>query len=751
MNRKLAPLMITTSTQLINDVPGASDTDFRIEGTLDLGGQEVRVTGPNVTIEGDPEAEEKATLSNGPLLFEAGTGEVRDIRLFMSVPGSDFTLEFRSDHNTATGLTIEDNAGGGVLIHGNSNWIWSSMIRNNAGPGVVIESGTGNAILETEISGNGGLGIDVGGDGVGFNDLFDADIQEDSGFEDATPNYPTVIGVDFKFSTTIEGIHHSTPDSGFRLEFFSNQECDPSGFGEGEHYLGFTHVTTDAEGNARIEVTFEEDVPADHFITATATNMAGSTSEFSPCAAFTAIEDPTYLYFPFYREDASSFNGYAVSNFSGASVKLEFTAFGALGALIQQATNPGRFDLADQNQLAKTASQIFQVDPATSPPGWIQLVVDQEAVGSFFQLGSNDLQQLDGGVAWEEPVKRMIFTRVFDGATAYRGQTATTRLTLANPTPIPSTVELTYVAGANGPAGTAPQGASQTVNRTLPPRVFLDESPSEIFGQELSGGYIMAEVTQGGEVIGFERVELPDHKTLLGLNGALESDATELFSAQLAYIEGVVFTNIQLVNSSDQTRNLTLSAIAEAGGPLADPVDLALGPGESISRDASQLFGLAGPAGRLPAGALFVGSLRVVADGPGVLGDVVFGDPAGFTNAAALPLQSEPFLEAVFSQVANIPGFFTGLALYVPGDEAAQVLIEVFAPDGSKVGEAMINLAAGTRFSRTVDQLVPTSAGQAGGFIRVTSDKGLIGQQLFGTSTLSLLSAVPPKVVSLAD
>ena len=105
----------------------------------------------------------------------------------------------------------------------------------------------------------------------------------------------------------------------------------------------------------------------------------------------------------------------------------------------------------------------------------------------------------------------------------------------------------------------------------------------------------------------------------------------------------------------------------------------------------------------------------------------------------------------MFSQVANIPGFFTGLALYVPGDEAAQVLIEVFAPNGEKVGEAMIDLAAGTRLSRTVDQLVPSSAGQAGGFIRVTSDKGLIGQQLFGTSTLSLLSAVPPKVVRLAN
>ena len=59
----------------------------------------------------------------------------------------------------------------------------------------------------------------------------------------------------------------------------------------------------------------------------------------------------------------------------------------------------------------------------------------------------------------------------------------------------------------------------------------------------------------------------------------------------------------------------------------------------------------------------------------------------------------------------------------------------------------MRNLAPGTRFSETVDQVVPASAGQSGGFIRITLDSGVIGQQLFGTKTLTLLTAVPPTVV----
>ena len=52
--------------------------------------------------------------------------------------------------------------------------------------------------------------------------------------------------------------------------------------------------------------------------------------------------------------------------------------------------------------------------------------------------------------------------------------------------------------------------------------------------------------------------------------------------------------------------------------------------------------------------------------------------------AAALPLQSRPFKQAIFSQVANIFGVFTGMALYAP-DEAAKVSIEVYTAGGELV------------------------------------------------------------------
>jgi hypothetical protein len=142
-----------------------------------------------------------------------------------------------------------------------------------------------------------------------------------------------------------------------------------------------------------------------------------------------------------------------------------------------------------------------------------------------------------------------------------------------------------------------------------------------------------------------------------------------------------------------------------------------------------------------------VGSLRVEANGAGVIGDVIFGDPASFRYAAALPLQSEKFTRAVFSQVANVAPFFTGLAIYNPGTVAAQVTIEVYNATGALAGQATVPVGAGQRISRLVSQLVPATASQAGGYVSIRSTQAIIAQQLFGDNGSNFLSAVPPTIV----
>jgi len=184
------------------------------------------------------------------------------------------------------------------------------------------------------------------------------------------------------------------------------------------------------------------------------------------------------------------------------------------------------------------------------------------------------------------------------------------------------------------------------------------------------------------------------------------------------------------------------------GTVLGEVTLIELAPRQQLSEDARAL--ITTPQAGQQGNSDFTASLRAEVDGPGVIGDVIFGDPTSFEFAAALPLQSETFREAIFSQVANVPGFFTGLALFNPGDQAAVVDIDVVNAMGELVGTAQIDLGAGERTSKLVPELVPDSDGQAGGYVRIRSDQPLIAQQLFaalGGSGIRLFSAVPPTVV----
>ncbi len=149
------------------------------------------------------------------------------------------------------------------------------------------------------------------------------------------------------------------------------------------------------------------------------------------------------------------------------------------------------------------------------------------------------------------------------------------------------------------------------------------------------------------------------------------------------------------------------------------------------------------------------GSILIEAGKPGVIGDVIFGDPIKADFAAALPLQTVLFTKAVFSQVANgsvdpsnpSMNMFTGIALFNPNTQSASVTVSVFDREGKLVGTAQIELGPNQRLSDTVENLIPDSSGLLRGYIIIDSTQPLVAQQLFGNNTLEFLSAVPPTVV----
>ena len=184
--------------------------------------------------------------------------------------------------NAVSGVRIitstNNTVGGAVSGAGN-------IIAFNGASGLNLGNTVSNTLRSNRIFGNSTLGIDLNNDGLTLNDPGDIDPGANN-----LQNYPVLNGITDNGSTIdIGGDLNSTPNTSFTLEFFANITCDPSGYGEGETPLLTSIVTTDGSGNASFNVPTA--APVGQFITATATDPTGNTSEFSACASFAAPID----------------------------------------------------------------------------------------------------------------------------------------------------------------------------------------------------------------------------------------------------------------------------------------------------------------------------------------------------------------------------------------------------------------------------------------------------------------------------
>jgi hypothetical protein len=127
---------------------------------------------------------------------------------------------------------------------------------------------------------SGGLGIDLGRDGVTLNDSAGHTASGANYFQ----NFPVLTSAFTNgTTTTITGTFSEAaePNTVIALDFYANAVPNSSGYGQGQTYLGSTSVTTDGSGNASFTVTLPFAVARGQFVAATATDPAGNTSEFS--------------------------------------------------------------------------------------------------------------------------------------------------------------------------------------------------------------------------------------------------------------------------------------------------------------------------------------------------------------------------------------------------------------------------------------------------------------------------------------
>lgn len=177
----------------------------------------------------------------------------------------------------------------GIVVAGSFNQIGgtasgaANRIAFNTGAGVLV-AGLRNSIRGNAVWGNNDLGIDLydGALGVTPNDPQDADAGANN-----LQNFPVITGVNPGVgSVTITGTLNSTPNATFAIDFYRSAAADPSGYGQGEVYLGSRTVTTSATGDAGFSIFFPiAGNIAGQYFTATASRLYGGavyeTSEFS--------------------------------------------------------------------------------------------------------------------------------------------------------------------------------------------------------------------------------------------------------------------------------------------------------------------------------------------------------------------------------------------------------------------------------------------------------------------------------------
>jgi hypothetical protein len=211
--------------------------------------------------------------------------------------GAAATLQGNFIGTQIDGITPLANIGDGVNVTSSGSLIGTTgadpgnVIAFNGANGINIVSGTQNAIRGNSIYSNTKLGIDLGNDGVtpnataprtGANNL---------------QNHPDLVsaqvigGTSMTVSGTLTGSLYTTT---YTIDIFSNSGLDNTtpATVQGRTFLGSIQVTTDASGNCTFSAPGLA-APSNNqpFITATATDPAGNTSEFS-AAVMTSVGAP---------------------------------------------------------------------------------------------------------------------------------------------------------------------------------------------------------------------------------------------------------------------------------------------------------------------------------------------------------------------------------------------------------------------------------------------------------------------------
>jgi hypothetical protein len=441
----------------------------------------------------------------------------------------------------------------------------------------------------------------------------------------------------------------------------------------------------------------------------------------------------TTLYFPYLKVTPSHYTGIALANPTpDLPATVRISSRDAQGALLwsQDATVPVDLTIAGGTQSARLDRQIFNLPFNADLSGSATVESESPALQGFFVAGNFGISYLDGAEAFSRGYKQLYFTDVLQNANT------ATEIHLMNIRDIPERVDLALV-------GEGGQILRQKT-RIIAAGGKIAASVAELFSYsgDLSAAHITATAADDA-LAGFGMIVQPD--SIAGLNAQpKEAAGSVLYSPQLAVGDfGLHYdTRLNILNAGSSDTTATVAIFDANDGMLPDVKSIYLIPGAHFSLDVHTLFGLEQAQGYV----------RVTASAGGqLLGNVLFGDgdptQAALNFAAALPLSASGTTDFLFAHLAQGNGYYTGVAVLAPPDlqGRAKITAAAFDCNGNPKGVVSFDLDPGRRYVALLYDLLAETAGQMGGYIRMTSDLPVVGFELFGTTDGRVLAAVPPQ------
>jgi Matrixin/IPT/TIG domain len=375
-----------------------------------------------------------------------------------------------------------------------------------------------------------------------------------------------------------------------------------------------------------------------------------------------------------------------------AAMSVVLKAMDANGNLI---TGPGIFNpttiaLAANQQYAKLVSELFGLQ---SFDGWIEADASAAGLGIFVATGSWDMQHLDGIVPRKPSTDFVLFHK---GASAI----------LVNPSPREAAVTFTEF------------GTGRIQSLSFPPQSRI-VSP-------LTGAM---HVQSSEALAAMERSEVSGGLTSNAAVAASEAQSSLVFPD--AVIGAGYGSTLTVANLGTETANLTISF-----GSTSAPLQVNTNTVAQVSI-ASLLS--------LPADSLQTGAVRVAANSPSgsvgssssLVGVLDIETQTDGATIAAHPVATD----FTFGNVDNGNGLFTGLA-FASGNAPAKITIDVHPAHGGTSTSGTINLDANQQRSGLLNSLVPASANQVGGYVRIHSDQPIWVWEIYGSSRA--VASAPP-------